>query len=151
MTQWHLHQYYQTFNHGTDEEILETRRTVNAGDRALPQQAGRAYSELVQTYLQLGRYHSVQIDEMDPAASILALEKIRRDMRAQKPRVQKVGKSANKGSHRVQALMNPDIDMRQLVKVMIMLAQYQVKQKKQGSEKPIDPQPPTGLDERDSN
>jgi hypothetical protein len=132
MAQWRLHQYYQTVSLGTDDETLETRQTVNAGDSALPQQAGKAYSELVQTYLLLGEYHGALINKSDLAASIPVLEKIRKDVRAQKPAVQKERTSTGKGSHRVQALMKPGIDMHQLVKALIKLAEHQLKQKKAG-------------------
>lgn len=149
MAQWHLHQYYQTVNHGTDEEILETRRTVNAGDTALPQQAGRAYSELLQIYLRLGEYYGVVVDETELAVSIPALEEIRRDML--KPTGSPAPASTKRGSHRVQALMNPDIDMRRLAEVLILLAKHQLKQERQGGEKPIGSQSPTGLDEHEVN
>lgn len=147
MAQWHLHQYYQTINPGPDEEILETRRTVNAGDTALPQQAGRAYSQLLQTYLRLGKYHGVVIDESDLAASIPALEKIRRDML--KPTGYQAPASTKKGSHRVQALMSPNIDMRKLAEVLILLAKYQIKREEVGSQGVADSQPPVLYNECD--
>lgn len=148
MAQWHLHQYYQTVNSGTDEEILETRRTVNASDTALPQQAGRAYSQLLQTYLRLGEYHGVVIDESDLAASIPTLEKIRRDML--KPTGHQASASTKTGSHRVQALMNPDIDMRKLAEVLISFAKHQLKQEKAGSQVDTEPQSPATSNGRDS-
>lgn len=148
MAQWHLHQYFQTVNPGSDEEVLETRRTVNVGDTALPQQAGRAYSQLLQTYFRLGKYHGVVIDETDLAASIPALEKIRRDML--KPTGYQAPASTKKGSHRVQALMSPDIDMRKLAEVLVLLAKHQLKQEKTGSQVGTDHQPPAISNERDS-
>lgn len=148
VAQWHLHQYYQTVNPGSDEEILETRRTVNSGDSALPQQAGRAYSELLRIYLRLGEYHGVVIDETNPVASIPALEKIRRDML--KPTGSQAPVSTKKGSHRVQALMNPDIDMRQLAGVLILLAKHQLRQEKEGSQGGAGSQSLVTSSERDS-
>lgn len=130
MPQLHLHQYYQTINTGTEKDILETRTTVNKGDTALPQQAGRAYSELIRTFLQTAEYLGVPVDEKDLAAAIPGIEKMRLAMLTPDPTRPKARASMKSGTHRVQALMKPEIDVQELAKVLILLAKPQLEQQR---------------------
>lgn len=138
MPQLHLHQYYQIINHGSDKEILETRTTVNAGDGSLPQQAGRAYGELVRTFLRTAEYLGISADESDLAETTPAMEKARLALLTPNPGKPKARTPMRRGTHRVQPLMQPEIDKRKLAKALLMLAEYQLEQQAIREGKPRD-------------
>lgn len=122
MAQWDIHQYYQTTNHGSDADIIETRTTVNAGDKALPQKAGRAYQEIEAIFFQEVRYFNISHDPDNYIPAVRALHKVRLKLRNQKP-VKTVRRGPMKrGRHTVRALVKPNIDFDKLARVYVMLA-----------------------------
>ena len=119
--QWDVHQYYQTLNTDSEKEVIETRTTVNAGDRSLTQRAGRAYAKLERRYLEIaGMVGVLEVDNLAksvPRVSRAHARAYSKHMKGIKPRLAIRGRSTVS----VAAIVKPQIDLKQLADVLVRL------------------------------
>lgn len=140
MEQMHLHQYFQTINTDGDGAVIETRTTVNKGDRALPQQAGKAWGQLVGLYGSICSYYDIPTSgradliesfETMKRAATHSPEEFLKLVRPATPRpthdlspdsFSRSRRRDSKGHHSVQAIMNPEIDAEGFARALLTLA-----------------------------
>lgn len=133
--QWDAHQYYQMINNGNDADIIETRTTVNLGDESLPQCAGRAYAKLFGAFQQIastaGRYVA------DPEDALPLIDELGVEYRRQMTNRSGVSaQGARKTKHRIQAIVNPKIDIDRLANAFLLLAEHLMNEERKAEGKP---------------
>lgn len=131
--QWDLHQYYQTLNRGSDADLVATRRTVNLGDKSLTNRAGKSFRLLQERYFTLGE---LSTDEplsvlIESFPSVSAALKQRHAAPASAVSGSKTRQVSN-GTHRVLAIVKPEIDKRALARVFLELARLRLQERKAG-------------------
>lgn len=122
LEQLDLHQYFQTINPGDERAVLETRTTVNAGDRSLPQRAGRAYSILFERFQYVALPHVVRT----PTDALPIMEEVGVAYRAVLMGASRPAgnRKVRQGAHQIGAIMKPNIDWSAYARTFLMLAQH---------------------------
>lgn len=125
--QMDLHEYYRIMKSGSAAEIIEACRDSSSRDSSLPSRAGKSFRQLQEYYCHAGGLDedaSIEelIESVPHVSAVLAAERQRRLATAKLAN----HRSVSKGSHRLSAIVRPDIDKQAFARILLELAQLRV-------------------------
>lgn len=133
--QMDLHEYYRIMKTGSAAEIIDACRSSSSRDSSLPNRAGKSFRQLQECYCHAGGLdEDVSMQELIASVphvtAVLAAERQRRLATAKLAN----HRSVSKGSHRLSAIVRPDIDKEAFARILLELAQLRVDEERAAKE-----------------